>query len=83
MLRSVLSCDVGDELVTAVVLEVQVDVGHFVALNVEEALKDQAVFQRVDVRDSETVEDNAARGASPHPEQDPVLSGIGADVHDD
>ena len=73
MLCPVLARDVGDQLIPAVVLEVQVDIGHFVALDIQKTLEDQAVFQRVDIRDAETVEDNAPRRASPHPEQDAVL----------
>ena len=58
--------DVVQHLVPPVVLEVQVDVGHLLALQVEEPLEDQAVLQRVHVGDAQAVEGHAGGGAAPH-----------------
>ena len=63
---------VADNLFPAVVLEVHVDVGHLLALDIEEAFEDEAVLQRVDLRDLETVEDEAGGGAAANGGQDAV-----------
>ena len=74
--------DVGDDLVPAIVLEVHVDVGHLLALDVEEALEDQPVLQRLHVGDSQAVKDDAGGGAAPDSEKDALPSGEAADVPD-
>ena len=79
----VLLRDIGDDLVAAVVLEVQVDIRHLLALDVEEALEDQLVLHGVDVGDAQAVQDDAGGGAAPHPEEDVVFPGEGDDVPDD
>ena len=61
---AVLVGDVADHLVAAVVGEVHVDVRHLVPLDVEEALEDEVVRERVDVGDLEAVKDDAGRGAA-------------------
>ena len=57
VLGAVLAGDVGDDFVPAVVLEIQVDIGHFLALDVEETFKYEAVLEGVDVGDAQAVED--------------------------
>ncbi len=54
--------DVLDDLAAPVLAEVDVDVGRADALRVQEALEDQVVLDRVDVRDAQAVGDQAAGG---------------------
>ena len=69
----VLVGDVVDDLVAAVNGEVDVDVGHRLAARVEEALEQQVVLDRVDVRDLEAVGDErAGRRAAARPHADPA-----------
>ena len=62
--RPYLLVDVLDDLLAALVLEVDVDVGRLAALGGEEALEEQVAARRVDRRDAEAVADGAVRGAS-------------------
>ena len=59
-----------EDLVAAVVLEVQVDVRHLFSFQVEEPFKDQAVLQWIDVGDSQTIQGHAGGGAAANPVQD-------------
>ena len=56
--------DVLDYLAAAVGAEIDVDIGHADALRVEEALKEQAVFERIDVGDLHRVADQASGGGT-------------------
>ncbi len=72
---AVLLGDVVDHPVAAVDGEVDVDVRHRLAARVEEALEEEVVAERVDVRDLEAVRDKGARGrpaARPHPDAVPA-----------
>ena len=62
---AVLAADVVDDLVPALVLEVDVDVGHRHAVGVEEALERQAVVDGVDRGDAERVGHDRARARDP------------------
>ena len=75
--------DIGDDLVAAVVLEVHVDIRHFLALDVEEALEDQPVLDGVDGGDAQAVQDDAGGGAAPDAEEDILLLGERDDIPDD
>ena len=59
--------DVVEDFVPAVVLEVQVDVGHLFAFQIEEALEDQAVLQWVNVSNSQAIQGHAGGGAAADP----------------
>ena len=72
---AVLAGDVGDDLVAAAVLEVDVDVGHRHAVGVEEALERQLVVDRVDRRDPERVRHDRARRAAPAGRRDAAARG--------
>ena len=63
-------------------MEVHVDVGHLLALQVQEALEDQAVLQRVDVGDAQAVEHHAGGGGAADPEQYLAVADEGDDVPD-
>ena len=80
---AVLAGDVGQHLVPPVVLEVHVNIGHLLALQVQEALEDQAVLQGVDVGHAQAVEGEGCGGAAPHAEQDVALMHKGGDVPHD
>ena len=69
MLSAVLVHHIVDDLFAAVVLEVHIDVGHLFALNIEKALKDKRVGQRVDIGNAEAVENKACGGAAAHGEE--------------
>ena len=65
--RAVLLPHVLDDLAAAPLAEVDVDVGHRDAVGVQEALEEEVVAQRVDVRDPERPGDERAGGASRGP----------------
>src|SRR5207302_2765206 len=54
--------DVLDDFVATIVGEIHVDIGHLDALGVQEPLERQAVLDRVQIRDAEAVQDDAASG---------------------
>ena len=62
--RPYLLGDVVDHLAAAALAKVDVDVREGNALGIEEALKEQFVLERVDVRDVQRVSHQAARGRS-------------------
>ena len=66
MLAPVLVDDVIYDFLAAVVLEVKVYVRHLLALQVEEALEDELVRHRVDVRHVQAVQREAGGGAAAH-----------------
>ena len=83
VLTPVLLNDVVDDLLTPVVLEVHVNVGHFLAFEVEETLEYEPVRERVHVGNAQTVEGKACGGASTHREEDVVLANEPGDVPHD
>ena len=54
--------------VPPVILEVHVDIGHFLSLQVQEPLENQSVLQGVHVSNAQAVKGHAGRGAAPHAE---------------
>ena len=74
LLAAVFVDDVVQHFVSPVVLEVEVDVGHFLAFKVQEPFKDQPVFQGVDIGDIQTVEGDTGCRAAPHTVQDFALA---------
>ena len=68
--------------VPAVVLEVHVDIRHFLPFQIQEPLKDQLVFQGIHVGDAQAVERHAGCRASPHAEHYLVAMDKVADVPD-
>ena len=67
---------VADHLVAAVFGEVHVNVRHLLALYVKEALEDEPVLQRVDVRDVQAVERDGGRCRAPQRHLDPLLVSV-------
>ena len=61
MVCAVLPVDVVDDLLTALVAEIDVKIGHTDALGVQESLEDEVVADGVDVGDAYTVSRDAAR----------------------
>src|SRR5438105_981247 len=81
---AVLLGHVADHLLASLDRKVAVDIGHRDAVDVQEALEDQTVLQRVDVCYAEAVRDQAARrAAASRPDHDPVLSREVVEVPDD
>ena len=64
MVAAVEAVDVVDDLAAPVDAEVHVDIRHGDAFGVQKALKEQAVFYRVNVGDVQAVGHDAARGAA-------------------
>ena len=83
MVLPVLLRDVGNDLVTAVILKILIDVWHFLALQIEKALKDQLVLNRVNGGNTQAVKDNAGGGTTSNSEQDVAFLGKGDDIPDD
>ena len=81
---AVLLGHVPDHALAAAHAEVDVDVRHRDALGVQEALEQQVVGERIDVRDLQRVGDDAAgRGAAARADRDPVGLGVVDEVPDD
>jgi hypothetical protein len=81
---AVLVGHVVDDAVAALHAEVHVEVGHGHALGVQEALEQQLVLQRVQVRDLERIgHQRAGTGAAPRPHRDAVVLGPLDEVRDD
>ena len=73
-------------LAAAVVVEVGVDIRQGDTVGVEEALEQQVVFQRVDLRDAQAVGHDAAGGratAGAHPHVELVAGGVDEVLHDE
>ena len=82
MFVSVLGDDVVYDLLAAVVLEVHVYIRHLLALQVQEALEDEAIGHGVDVGDSQTVQHEARRRAAAHCEEYILLAHKAGNVPD-
>ena len=81
---TVLLRHVVDDLAAALVAEIHVDIRHADALRVQEALKKQLVFERIDVRYMQRIRDDGARaGAAPRSYGDPVRFRIVDKIPDD
>ena len=79
-LPSVLAVDVLDHLLAAVVLEVHVDIGHFVTLGGDEALEQQVDAVRVDGSDLQAVAHRRVGGRAASLAQDVLAAGGPDDV---
>ena len=64
LLAAVFFGDVLNHFAAPVHAEIDIDIGHADALRIQEALKQQAVLQRIDIRDLHRVADEASRGRS-------------------
>src|SRR6202035_5877173 len=62
LLAAVLLGDILNHLAAAVGAEVDIDIGHADALGIQEALKQQAVLERIDIGDLHGIADQAAGG---------------------
>ena len=79
---AVLAVDVLDDLLAALVLEVDVDVGRLVALDADEAAEQQRGALRVDLGDAEAVADDRVGGAAAALAEDLLLARPADDVGD-
>ena len=75
MVRSIFTGYIGDNLITAVILKIQVYIRHFLALQIEKPLKDQLMRNRVNRSDAQTMQDNTGGSTPPNPEQNLLFSG--------
>ncbi len=81
---AVLLRHVGDDLVAAVVHEVDVDVRRGVPLEVQEPVEDEAVLDRIDIGEADGVVHERAAGAAAHRGEDVVVVGVLDEVlHDE
>ena len=80
---AVLLADVGDDLLAALLAEVDVDVRRLGAVGVEEALEQQVVLQRIDVAELEDVADHGAARRAAGAGRDLVLHGETHEIADD
>ena len=84
MVIAVETADIVDDLAAAVDAEVHVDIRHGHALRVQKALKEEAVFYRVDIGYMQAVGHDAARGAAaPGADGDAVSLGVADEVRND
>ena len=71
MIRTVFAVDVVDDLLSAFVAEVHIEIRHTDALGIQKALENQVVADGVDIRDAHAVSGNTARaGAASRPYRD-------------
>src|SRR2546430_2022282 len=77
---AVLRVDVLDDLLAVVRRDVEVDVGHGPRVLGEEALEEEVVLDRVDLRDVEDVRDDRVRRRAPALRRDPALLAEADDV---
>ncbi|MNB96692.1 hypothetical protein D3C75_439010 [compost metagenome] len=84
MLLAVFLHDIGDNLIAALIAEVDVNIRHRYPLGIKEALKEQVVFQRVYVGDPQGIRSEASRRrAAARPGNNSVLVTIGNEIPDD
>ena len=84
LIAAVLALDVLDDLAAAVHAEVDIDIGHGDALRIEEALEEQLVLERIDVRDLHAVGDErSGGGATAGTYGNSLLAGVADKVPDD
>ena len=82
-IAAVLIPDVPDYLRATVVGEVDVDIGRADTLRIEEALKEQTIAQRVDVRDLQQIGNHRPGGRSARHAGDTVVAAPTNKVTDD
>ena len=84
VLAAVLARHVVDHFPAPPLAEVDVDVRQRDSFRVQEALEDEVVGDRIDVRDAEAVRDEASRsGATARTDRDPPLARVSDEVPDD
>ena len=84
MVGAVAPFHVLDDLAAADIVKVHIDIRHGHALRIEEALEEQVVLQRIDVRDAENIgDDGACRRTAPRPHADAHLAAVIDVVPDD
>ena len=84
MVAAVFFVYIVDDLLTALVAEVNIEVGHRDALRIQEAFKNQVIADRVNVGNANAVGSQTARtGAAPRPHGNVVALGIIDEVVDD
>ncbi len=84
LLAAVLLSDVLDHLATAPGVEIDIDIRHEDTLRVEEALEEEAVFERIEIGNLHGVADQAAGGgATARSDGDAALFGEANEVPDD
>ena len=84
MVCAVLARHIVDDLLPALVAEVHVNIRHGDALRVQEAFKQQLIFQRIQHRDAQRVRDNRpSAAAAPRPDHDALTLGIADKIPDD
>ena len=84
LVRAVFARDVFDDLASPLVTEVDVKVGRRLAFGVEEALKEQVVFERVYVGDADSIRYDAAHArTSARADGDAVRARVVDEVPDD
>ena len=84
MVAAVFLVYIVDDLLTALVAEVNIEVGHRDALRIQEAFKNQVIADGVNVGNANAVGSQAARaGAAPRPHGNVVAFGIVDEVVDD
>ena len=71
MIRTVFAVDVVDDLLSALVAEVHIEIRHTDAFGVQKALEDQVIADGVDIRNAHAVSGNTTRaGAASRPHRD-------------
>ena len=80
--RAIFLDHVLDHFVAPVVGEVHVDIGHLDAFGIQEPLERQAVVDRIEIRDTQAIQDDAAGGRATRSARDGALACPGDKVPD-
>ena len=84
LIRPVFSADVFHDFAAALVRKVDVEVRHADAFDVQKALEEEGVFQRIDVRDADRIgDDGRDAAASPRSHRDPDALGVVDEIPND
>ena len=83
VVRPVLLADVPDEVLAAVLADVDVEIGHLVAAGVHEPLEEEAVPERVDRREAQQVRHHAPDAAAAGRARNAPLLGVPDEVPHD
>ena len=85
MVVTVFICTIVDHLIASCILDVDIDIRHANAIRIEEALKEQAVLERVKIGDIKRIRNDRPRGTAPAwPKDNPLtLAPVDEILHDE
>src|SRR5207248_2506362 len=80
---TVLLADIGDHFLTAILAEVDIDIGCLGSARVKEALEEEVILQGIDVAEAQDVADKGTAGGAARSRRDPLFDGKAHEVRHD